>query len=85
MHRHDHLKQIEPGRLHPPSRRKPTSSTVLYMSMSLDEFITGPNASMENPLGDGGERLHKWIFPVTYETHHEAAAEAAQRSEPQGL
>jgi dihydrofolate reductase len=39
------------------------SSTVLYMSMSLDGFITGPNASPDNGLGDGGQRLHEWIFP----------------------
>jgi dihydrofolate reductase len=38
------------------------SSTVLYMSMSLDGFIAGPNESLENGLGDGGERLHEWVF-----------------------
>ena len=41
------------------------SSTVLYMSMSLDGFIAGPNESLDNGLGDGGERLHEWVFPVT--------------------
>jgi dihydrofolate reductase len=30
--------------------------------MSLDGFIAGPNVSLENGLGDGGERLHDWIF-----------------------
>jgi dihydrofolate reductase len=39
------------------------SSTVLSMSMSLDGFIAGPNESLKNGLGDGGERLHEWIFP----------------------
>lgn len=39
------------------------ASTVLYMSMSLDGFITGPNVRPDNGLGDGGERLHEWIFP----------------------
>jgi dihydrofolate reductase len=38
------------------------SSTVLYMSMSLDGFITGPNEGPNNGLGDGGERLHEWVF-----------------------
>lgn len=38
------------------------SSTVLYMSMSLDGFITGPNEGPDNGLGDGGEQLHAWIF-----------------------
>jgi dihydrofolate reductase len=37
-------------------------STVLYMSMSLDGFIAGPNETVENGLGDGGERLHDWVF-----------------------
>jgi dihydrofolate reductase len=38
------------------------SSTVLYMSMSLDGFVAGPNESVDNGLGDDGERLHEWIF-----------------------
>jgi dihydrofolate reductase len=37
------------------------SATVLYMSMSLDGFIAGPNAGPGNGLGDGGERLHAWM------------------------
>ncbi|HEX5966868.1 MAG TPA: dihydrofolate reductase family protein [Intrasporangium sp.] len=37
------------------------STTVLYMSMSLDGFIAGPNAGPGNGLGDHGERLHDWI------------------------
>jgi dihydrofolate reductase len=41
------------------------SSTVLSMSMSLDGFITGPNDGPDNGLGDGGERLHEWIFQGT--------------------
>ena len=39
------------------------SSTVLYMSMSLDGFITGPNVGPGKGLGDGGERLHEWALP----------------------
>jgi dihydrofolate reductase len=39
------------------------SATVLYMSMSLDGFIAGPNEGPDNGLGDGGERLHEWVFP----------------------
>jgi dihydrofolate reductase len=38
------------------------SATVLYMSMSLDGFIAGPNESPENGLGDRGERLHDWLW-----------------------
>jgi len=38
------------------------SATVLDMSMSLDGFIAGPNERLDNGLGDGGERLHEWVF-----------------------
>ena len=38
------------------------SATVLYMSMSLDGFIAGPNEGPDNGLGDGGDRLHEWSF-----------------------
>ena len=38
------------------------SATVLYMSMSLDGFIAGPNEGPGNGLGDGGHRLHDWAF-----------------------
>ena len=39
------------------------SATVLYMSMSLDGFIAGPNERPDNGLGDGGHRLHEWAMP----------------------
>ena len=48
------------------------SSTVLYMSMSLDGFVTGPNEGPDNGLGDGGERLHEWIFHGTGDHPKEA-------------
>jgi dihydrofolate reductase len=38
------------------------AATVLYMSMSLDGFIAGPNAGPGNGLGDGGHRLHEWFL-----------------------
>jgi dihydrofolate reductase len=38
------------------------SATVLYMSMSLDGFIAGPNEGPDNGLGDGGHRLHEWVM-----------------------
>jgi dihydrofolate reductase len=39
------------------------AKTVLYMSMSLDGYIAGLNETDENGLGDGGDRLHEWVFP----------------------
>ena len=38
------------------------SATVLYMSMSLDGFVAGPNEGPDNGLGDGGHRLHDWLM-----------------------
>ena len=38
------------------------SATVLFMSMSLDGFIAGPNEGPDNGLGDGGHRLHEWAL-----------------------
>ncbi|HWA53514.1 MAG TPA: dihydrofolate reductase family protein [Solirubrobacterales bacterium] len=32
------------------------------ISVSLDGFVAGPNQSEENPLGEGGEDLHEWVF-----------------------
>ena len=31
-------------------------------AISLDGFVAGPNQSLENPVGEGGLRLHEWIF-----------------------
>ena len=36
------------------------SRSVLYMSMSLDGFIAGPNDEPGNPGGDDFMRLHQW-------------------------
>jgi hypothetical protein len=36
------------------------SKVVLDVSMSLDGFTAGPNIRVEEPMGDGGERLHEW-------------------------
>ena len=38
------------------------TKVVANISMSLDGFITGPNVRPDNGLGDGGERLHDWMF-----------------------
>jgi dihydrofolate reductase len=32
------------------------------ITMSLDGFIAGPNDGPELGLGEGGERLHEWVF-----------------------
>jgi len=37
------------------------SNSVLYMSMSLDGYIAGPNDRPGNPGGDKFMRLHQWL------------------------
>jgi dihydrofolate reductase len=34
----------------------------LDISMSLDGFVAGPDQTLEQPLGEGGEQLHEWAF-----------------------
>ena len=47
-----------------------------HISISLDGFVAGPNQSEENPLGEGGERLHDWVVPLAAwrEPHREGAS-----------
>jgi dihydrofolate reductase len=40
------------------------SKLRLRISMSLDGFVAGPNQSLEEPLGAGGEGLHEWVLPL---------------------
>src|SRR6266700_762373 len=41
-------------------RRPKVPASVLYMSMSLDGYIAGPNDEPGNPGGDSFGRLHEW-------------------------
>jgi dihydrofolate reductase len=52
------------------------SATVLYMSMSLDGFIAGPNEGPGNGLGDGGHRLHEWAMTGSGDVSLEATRRA---------
>jgi len=36
------------------------SSVTCQISISLDGFVAGPNQSIDNPIGEGGMRLHQW-------------------------
>ena len=38
------------------------SSLIMSMTMSLDGYATGPDVSMKNAMGTGGEALHAWLF-----------------------
>ena len=38
------------------------TKVIFDISMSLDGFVTASNVRPEEPLGDGGRRLHEWAF-----------------------
>ncbi len=38
------------------------SNLRLQISVSIDGYVAGPNQSEEDPLGEGGEELHRWAF-----------------------
>jgi dihydrofolate reductase len=40
------------------------SKVRAHISVSLDGYVAGPNQSMEEPLGKGGERLHEWVIAL---------------------
>lgn len=43
----------------------------LTISMSLDGFVAGPNQSVKDPLGVGGEGLHEWVVALeSWRTRH---------------
>ena len=53
------------------------SKVTLDMSMSLDGFIRAADPTAEEPLGVGGEQLHKWAFRED-ERDRKILAEAGQ-------
>lgn len=50
------------------------------VGMSLDGFIAGPNGRPGNPLGDGGTRIHQWIYPLA--TFHERMGSTGGKTGP---
>src|SRR4051794_12487198 len=53
------------------------------ITMSLDGYIAGPNADLEEPLGQGGERIHEWMYNLASwrEAHGEAGGDVGRDSE----
>jgi dihydrofolate reductase len=39
-----------------------TCMVIFEITMSLDGYVAGPDATLEEPLGKGGERLHEWVY-----------------------
>ncbi len=52
------------------------------ISMSLDGYVAGPDQSVDEPLGVGGEQLHEWAFPLAAwrEPHGLAGGEVNESS-----
>jgi dihydrofolate reductase len=47
------------------------SKVRVQITVSADGYVAGPNQSEENPLGEGGESLHDWAFPLrAFREHH---------------
>jgi len=42
------------------------SKVFFDVGVSLDGYIAGPNARPGNPLGDGGPRIHQWLFETAF-------------------
>ena len=40
------------------------SKVRAHISISLDGYVAGPNQTQEEPLGEGGERLHDWAVAL---------------------
>jgi dihydrofolate reductase len=51
---------------------------IAAITMSVDGYITGPNDGPDKGLGEGGERLHYWVFGGPWSYGSEA------RGEPDG-
>ena len=56
------------------------SKVICDQSVSLDGFSAGPNQSLDNPLGEGGMRVHGWMFATR--TWREAQGEAPGSASP---
>jgi dihydrofolate reductase len=41
------------------------NSVTCQISISLDGFVAGPNQSREDPIGEGGMRLHEWALATS--------------------
>ena len=53
------------------------------ISMSLDGFTAGPNQTLDEPLGRGGEGLHEWVIALKSwrEPHGQSGGETNASSE----
>ncbi|MEA2519057.1 MAG: hypothetical protein QOF49_1137 [Chloroflexota bacterium] len=64
-----------------PSLEIDMTTVAAGITISVDGYITGPNDGPERGLGEGGERLHYWVFggPWTYAEEPRGEATGADK------
>ena len=53
---------------------------IVSITMSLDGFVAGANISPEQPLGEGGPRLHDWMFDKKTDADEQVSSETMNNS-----
>ena len=56
-----------------------------HIAISLDGFVAGPNQSLDNPIGEGGMRLHLWMFETESWLRHEGREGGLRNADSQVL
>jgi dihydrofolate reductase len=54
-----------------------TGAVTCSITMSVDGFVAGPGQNLENPLGERGELLHRWMFEQPEINAEEIAAQTS--------
>ncbi len=59
------------------------SKLTVDISTSLDGFVAGPNQTLDQPLGEGGEGLHEWAYKLASwrQSHGRSGGETGADSE----
>jgi dihydrofolate reductase len=59
------------------------SAVTCQLSISLDGYVAGPNQSLQDPIGEGGMRLHDWVLATAswQEQHGGEGGEHGEDSE----
>jgi dihydrofolate reductase len=59
--------------------------TTCHVTVSLDGYLAGPDQTLEQPLGTGGEDLHRWMFPPDGAPLHDGDVAAREHlAKPRG-
>jgi len=59
------------------------SLVTCQISVSLDGCVAGPDQSLEDPLGKGGERLHEWALATDAWRHQHGRAGGERSADSQ--